>query len=945
MSVLYQNVRGLNTKLPGVYRNSVGCGYDIIAFTETWLTADIFDSEIFCNEFNTYRRDRYGVIREKKRGGGVLISVNCSISSDLVMSSTDIEVEFICVRLAFRGQYIYVTCSYIPPRSSLNVYLKHANLIGDIVSRLAANDIILVMGDFNLPRVSWTLCPDVSRLVPVSPSSDMDTFFDILFESCLIQFNNIPNVGNRCLDLVFSNSSNISVSRSSPFVCPEDGYHPTLLISFDVIDCSSEPCSDVGSIEHFDFGRTNYDVLRNCFRGAHWSDCDNGLDHCISSFYDILFASFSVAIPFKNRKSVSAGPVWFTNELRRIRNIKSRLFRKYKENGSSINYANYSVARNKYNVLNNKCYSEYLIRMKERFRVSPKSFYGFVNSKRKVSGFPSSMNYEGIETSNVVEISDFFRKFFQKTYATGSGLSSSYPYSLQMFNIVSDFIISEDEVLRGLMNLKFSYLPGPDGVPSSVLRSCARELYIPLTRIFNYSLKTGYFPTCWRESFLIPLHKSGNRRSVDNYRGIAKLSDIPKLFEKIITDRLIHMVGSLISPYQHGFVRGRSTTTNLLELTCHVSNGFSEGCQTDVIYTDFSKAFDTISHELLLFKLDTLGFPPRLLSWISSYLRDRTQRVLFRNQLSKEILVTSGVPQGSHLGPILFVLYLNDLPTIIDASKILMYADDVKLFLSFNSILDCTLLQNDLGKLAEWCYVNRMSLNLRKCKKLSFYRSNPIRFDYFIGAYRLENVESFTDLGVLLDHKLSFNLHINSCVNKAKSLLGFMKRWSKEFNDPYVTKNLYINLVRPTLEYASVVWSPNYGCHIDSIESVQKQFLLFALRGLGWNVNERLPSYEHRLLLIDLPTLWKRRLMLGVTFIVKLINGEIDSRFLLGNIDFKVPVRTTRNYIPISTSFCRYNYEEFNPFRCLCVQYNELYHLFSMSDPLHKIKRFLLREL
>lgn len=159
-----------------------------------------------------------------------------------------------------------------------------------------------------------------------------------------------------------------------------------------------------------------------------------------------------------------------------------------------------------------------------------------------------------------------------------------------------------------------------------------------------------------------------------------------------------------------------------------------------------------------------------------------------------------------------------------------------------------------------------------------------------------------------------------------------------------MTKNLFTSLVRPVLEYASVVWSPNYGCYIDIIESVQKQFLLFALRGLGWKTTEKLPPYEHRLKLINLPTLRKRRLMLGVIFMTKLVNGEINSTSLLGDINFNVPIRPTRNYVPLKISFCRYNYEEFNPFHCLCTQFNELYNHFSTSDPISKIKLLLLRD-
>ena len=193
--------------------------------------------------------------------------------------------------------------------------------------------------------------------------------------------------------------------------------------------------------------------------------------------------------------------------------------------------------------------------------------------------------------------------------------------------------------------------------------------------------------------------------------------------------------------------------------------------QTDVIYTDFSKAFDTVAHHLLLYKLDIMGFPSLFLKWISSYLQHRTQKVLFNEIFSMNITVTSGVPQGSHLGPVLFVLYLNDLPSAITTSRVLMFADDVKLFSNLNSPNQYIYLQNDLHSLANWCSFNSMSLNLKKCKKLSFFRTRHVSCNYSIGSYTLENVDSFFDLGVILDNRLRFHLHIEAFVNKANSLL------------------------------------------------------------------------------------------------------------------------------------------------------------------------------
>ena len=226
--------------------------------------------------------------------------------------------------------------------------------------------------------------------------------------------------------------------------------------------------------------------------------------------------------------------------------------------------------------------------------------------------------------------------------------------------------------------------------------------------------------TFWKKSYIIPLHKSGSLTNVSNYRGIAKLSAIPKLFEKLITAVISQKIQSILSPYQHGFRSGLSTTTNLIQFTSTVIKGFVQRKQTDTIYINFSKAFDRVNHELLIYKLNYMGFNTNLVKWISSYLKDRSQLVLFEGYLSKTINVPSGVPQGSHLGPVLFLLFINDLPNSINYSKLLMYADDVKLFISHNCDKRASLLQNDLDSLFKWCKLNCMELTLSKCKHMCF---------------------------------------------------------------------------------------------------------------------------------------------------------------------------------------------------------------------------------
>lgn len=577
--------------------------------------------------------------------------------------------------------------------------------------------------------------------------------------------------------------------------------------------------------------------------------------------------------------------------------------------------------------------------MKLSFKTNPKSFYKFVNTKRKTTGYPTVMKFQDRESCDDEIISNMFSEFFSTTYSdTKYDTSDIYPFPIVSNQPINFPLINLSEVVRKLKKLKSSYISGPDGVPSCLLINCADTLAEPLTHMFNVSIKYGYFPQLWKDSYIIPLHKSGNKSDIRNYRGIAKLSQIPKIFETFITDIICHNSSSNLSSLQHGFRKGCSTVTNLLHFTTVVNEGFLQGKLTDAVYTDFSKAFDKVNHLLLLKKLDLMGFTNNSLNWIKSYLLGRQQRVRFNSKTSNIINVISGVPQGSHIGPVLFSLFINDLPHALKFCKTLMYADDVKIFLTYNEFSDHELLQIDLDNLFIWCNLNLMDLNLKKCKHMRFSRKNFQHVNYTLGRHQLELVNFFLDLGILLDTKLNFISHINSTINKARGVLAFIKRWGKEFTDPYITKQLYTSLVRPILEYGSIIWDPQYNVHSDRIESIQKQFLLFCLRHLHWNPNIELPSYNSRLALIRLPTLKSRRTMLNVTFLVNLINGNTSSEFLLRNINFNVPHRPTRHFIPLYLQFIRENYADLEPFRRICRDFNLLYNFIDFSTNLNVIK-------
>lgn len=406
------------------------------------------------------------------------------------------------------------------------------------------------------------------------------------------------------------------------------------------------------------------------------------------------------------------------------------------------------------------------------------------------------------------------------------------------------------------------------------MKSLAAELSLPLATLFNSSLQSGVFPTIWKNSYLVPIFKNGSRSQCKNYRGIAILSAIPKLFEQIVHKYLEGELGHFIHKAQHGFRSGCSTTTNLVQFVNFVLEAMPG--QVDAIYTDL--AFDKVDHKLLLQKLNVMGVGGTLLKWLESYLTNRSLSVRIGAVTSRPIHACSGVPQGSHLGPLLFAIFVNDLCEVFNDCEFLLYADDLKIFRHISSADDTISLQRNLQAVDVWCKRNGMTLNVSKCECISFTRrhqQNTHVHEYRIGDQCLRRVATVKDLGVVLDSGMTFKPHINQVVSRASSMLGFVKRQSKCFSCPYVTKSLYCALVRPLLEYASVVWDPVFSVDNNRLESIQKQFLLFALRDLGWRDRFILPSYKARLQLIDLDTLDERRKVTAACFVASCLDNHV----------------------------------------------------------------------
>lgn len=441
----------------------------------------------------------------------------------------------------------------------------------------------------------------------------------------------------------------------------------------------------------------------------------------------------------------------------------------------------------------------------------------------------------------------------------------------------------------------------------------------PLSLIYNKSLRSGIFPSCWKLAYITPIHKSGDKSLVQNYRPISKLSLFGKCLEALINKRLIQHISHSVSEHQHGFLTGKSTTTNLLCFTDYLTECFANRTQVDAVYTDFSKAFDKVNRGILIQKLLCQGINGSLLRWFNSYLNNREQQVVIYGHKSNSKTSTSGVPQGAHLGPTLFLIYINDLCSQLKCNY-LLFADDLKIYRSIESGSDAQLLQRDLDTLSKWCSKNKLFLNIDKCSYIHFTNNkNIMSFDYKINNLTLNRVNTVKDLGVLLDAKLSFIPHINSIISKAFRMLGFILRITKDFSDLYTLRLLFYTHVRSTLEYASVIWSPCYAVHVNRIESIQRRFTKIACRRFHINLN----TYNERLLFLEMSCLQNRRKILDLNCLYKIKNC-FNSNNLTNLLMFNVPQRDLRSTTVFRLPTTYTNLSFYSPLNRMMRTFNEI---------------------
>ena len=483
----------------------------------------------------------------------------------------------------------------------------------------------------------------------------------------------------------------------------------------------------------------------------------------------------------------------------------------------------------------------------ENSRPNTKKLFSYLKNCRQDSQGIAPLKEDGQICTDNVKKANLLNKQFQSVFTPKSPLElkklchqkvldlhDSGHYSQDTPNLpddikskypnMPDLKISVNGIIRLLQGLKPDKAPGPDQIRPLLLQKLCLEIAPILQVIFSKSLEEGSLPSDWLKANVSPIFKKGEKSSPANYRPISLTCILCKIFEHIVTSNVVKHFdeNQILYDLQHGFRSKRSCETQLTMLIEEILRNMKDGKQTDIILLDFSKAFDKVNHEKLIFKLHNYGIRGKTLSWIKAFLNGRSQTVVLEGDCSMEVPVTLGVPQGSVLGPILFLAYINDLPDKVK-SQVRLFADDTTAYLAITKLSDSDQLQADLDILQEWELRWDMQFNPSKCQVIHITRlHSPIPTEYTLHGENLEVVDCARYLGVDIAHDLSWKAHVNRITNNANKSLGYLRRNLRSKNTA-LRENAYKAIVRPQLEYAAPVWDPHNKVDIQKIESVQRR--------------------------------------------------------------------------------------------------------------------------
>lgn len=914
IEVLYTNADCLSNKRTELLLllNSFENKPNVIVITE--VNPKVSVSNLQESECNILGYNMFCKNISKDKARGIIIYVdNRFIALEIEIASLFSEYLFVQIKTATR-QVITIGAFYRSPSSSRDNDMSMLNLICDINKKCTGK--LVLMGDFNFPGIDWNSWTS-------SSGSNFDSvenkFISCLQENFLLQHVVFHTRARgtqspHTLDLIISNDNFVS-----------DVYNMSPLGKSDhsVIHCTCNLSFICEHVNKFNYIKGNYDALRHNVSDFLNNDSvlSDEVNDAWNYFNNVISSACKSCIPIAASNSWKRKASWqhqISGEARKLIRKKHRLWTRFQETKSLNIETEYKKIRNLVRQESRNLQRKTQLDVAKTCKENPKKFWKYVNFKTKThTAIGNILETDPLGITRVIECdldkANAFANYFVNVYSHDPPIDPAQLMTVLPQNSMSQLTFSHKVVEKKLHDLKVNKSPGPDMMHPKVLFELRGIISGNLSNIFQMSLEQGRIPEDWKCSNVTVIHKKGRKDYVENYRPISLTCVACKVMESIVKDHIMQYFidNKLFSSFQYGFLKGRSTMLQLLKVMDDWTSCLDKGGQIDIVYTDFEKAFDKVSHKLLLSKMLSYGISKELIIWIEAFLCHRTQRVKINNAFSSSKPVLSGIPQGSVLGPMLFVIFINDLPKVCDQlCKIFLFADDSKIYKHITNNNDYLCLKEGCQKVFDWSRQWNMSLNIGKCKVLSLTKmrntSQKLDYGFELDSHKfitLDHVEDMKDLGVIIDCQLTFWQHINEKINKAYQMLGIIKRNFRDMDkDTFLL--LYKCLVRSHLEYANSVWNPYKNYQISALERVQKRAT--KLIGVCKNLH-----YNERLRFLKLPTLNFRRVRGDMIEVYKILSGMYDTLSvptLFRNLDS----RTRGNSLKLKHMHSKYDVRKYS---------------------------------
>ena len=813
LDICHVNVRSLNLEKVDAIKAELVPNFEIICLSETHLPhANVTDLNI--NGFhNIFRKDRVG-----KAGGGVgdyVAQHLCAIHMT-EYEIPDLEAMWLKIKA---GHNVFMICiCYRPPNSKADFWVKLQDTVDQVKQSGVHN--IFITGDFN----SDPHTRDGQLLDLFVASNNFSLHID--------KPTRITPTTATILDQFISNVPSM-VSNAEVLDPIATCDHCPISLSVKLKSKYNKPKAYKRHVWHYN--QANFDDFRLKLLEADWDVCfEHGdIDGVAGAWTSTVLNIARECIPNKVVLIRPNDKTFFTPELRYLRRKKNRAHRKAKNLNTQKYWDKFKEARNTYNSKIKEAKSKdeegRANTLKNSDKISPKQWWrlakSFVKKDKTQSSLypPISLNNQNICDDQ--EKAEAFNEFFL-THSNIDASNAPLPDDTTMVNETLPAVtITEKDVSDLLKTLDTSKATGPDQISQMMLKQTGDAIVPSLVKLFNLSLRSSKYPSEWKKANVIPIFKKGDASSIDNYRPVSILSCVGKLFERAVFKYVYNFLrdGNAISIKQSGFKPGDSTVYQLAHLYHIFCEAIDKQKDIRVVFCDISKAFDRVWHSGLLAKLKKVGITDDLLNWFRDYLSLRKQRVVINGQSSSWGNVSAGVPQGSVLGPLLFLIYINDITDEAQSSEIRLFADDTILYILVdNPVTSAAALNDDLKRIGTWAskWLVRFSAPKTKTMYISKKKQQALKPQLKMSGTALDEVESFKHLGVTISKDLSWHQHIENLATTAGKCLDILNALKYKL-DRTTLEKLYFVFIRSKLEYANIVWDNCSKQLSDILEGVQ----------------------------------------------------------------------------------------------------------------------------